>query len=195
MNTRYDYLIETGVLLMPSWYAVRILPIHGLEFSVRDRLNQREHQALVPFEEKWQKRRSRDKRVVRKYPIFPCYVFAAFFSYREFWITKEEINQRAIQVGKHPPIVGLVGMGAKPAKLSQADVSMLQAMSLPRTTEINLHKALTQNGRASIVARGHPFEGHTVTVDEVTRTKCRVLLSMLGSMRVIEIDANALEAA
>jgi transcription antitermination factor NusG len=178
-----------------NWHAVRILPIFGLEFVVRDRLNQREHQAMVPFEEKWQKRRNRDKRAVRKYPIFAGYVFAGFQDYREFWLAKEAINSAAIQIGRRPPIVGLVGYGAKPAKLTAEEVLMLQAMSLPGPTQINLHRALTQNGRASIVARGHPFEGHTVTVNEVTRTKCRVLLSMLGSMRVIEIDANALEAA
>lgn len=176
-----------------NWHAIRIRPQHRLEFSVLHALHQREHPAMVPAEEKWEKRKNR--RVRGSYPIFPCYVFAGFESYRDFWITKEAINQRAIQVGKHPPIVGLVGYGAKPAKLTAEEVSMLQAMSLPAATEINLHKALRQNGKASIVARGHPFEGHTVTVNEVTRTKCRVLLSMLGSMRVIEIDANALEAA
>ena len=176
-----------------DWYAIRIRPQHRLEFQVLHALTQREHAAMVPFESKWEKRKSR--RVLGSYPIFPCYVFAQFCSYRDFWLTKEAINQRAIDIGKHPPIVGLVGMGSKPAKLSRTDVSMLQAISLPRMSEINLHKALTQNGKASIVARGHPFEGHTVTVNEVTRTKCRVLLKILGEMRVIEIDANALEAA
>ena len=178
-----------------NWHVLRILPIHGLEFAVRDRLNQREHPAMVPFEEKWEKRKNRSKRAARKYAIFPCYVFAGFQDYREFWFAKEAINSAAIQIGKRPPIVGLVGMGAKPAKLTQEEVSMLQAMSLPGTTQINLHKALRQNGKASIVARGHPFEGHTVTVDSITRAKCKVLLNLLGSMRVIEIDANALEAA
>lgn len=176
-----------------DWYAIRIRPQHRLEFTVLHALTQREHPAMVPAEEKWEKRRNR--RVRGNYPIFPCYVFAGFHNYREFWLTKEAINGAAIQIGKRPPIVGLVGYGAKPANLTAEEVSMLQAMSLPVPTEINLHKALRQNGRASIVARGHPFEGHTVTVDEITRTKCTVLLSMLGSMRVIEIDANALEAA
>jgi transcription antitermination factor NusG len=176
-----------------DWYAIRVRPQHRLEFQVLHALTQREHQAMVPAEEKWEKRKNR--RVRGSFPIFPCYVFAQFCTYRDFWLTKEFINQRAIQVGKHPPIVGLVGYGSKPAKLSRTEVSMLHALSSTPGTEISLGKALRRSGKASIVAQGHPFEGHVVTVDEITRTKCRVLLSMLGSMRVIEIDANALEAA
>jgi transcription antitermination factor NusG len=176
-----------------DWFALRVIPTFRVEFAVLHALHQREHQAMVPAEEKWEKRKNR--RVRGSYPIFPCYVFAQFCTYRDFWLTKEFINQRALDIGKRPPIVGLVGMGSKPAVLSPRDVSMLKALSSTSGTEISLGKAIRQNGRASIVARGHPFEGHTVTVNEVTRTKCKVLLSMLGSMRVIEIDANALEAA
>jgi transcription antitermination factor NusG len=176
-----------------DWYAIRVRPQHRLEFQVLHALHQREHQAMVPAEEKWEKRKNR--RVRGSYPIFPCYVFAQFCTYRDFWLTKEFINQRALDIGKRPPIVGLVGYGSKPAKLSRTDVSMLQAISLPRMSEVNLHKALRDGSRASVVARGHPLEGHTVTVDSITRNKCKVLLNFLGSMKVVEIDVNALEAA
>jgi hypothetical protein len=179
-----------------DWYAIRIRPQHRLEFQVLHALTQREHPAMVPFETKWEKHRTKRTRLAeQRYPIFPCYVFAQFCTYRDFWLSKEAINQRSIDIGKHPPIVGLVGMGSKPAKLTQGDVSMLQAISLPRTTEINLHKAIRAGGRASIVARGHTFEGHTVTIDSITRSKCKILLNILGNMRVVEIDASALEAA
>lgn len=177
------------------WHAIRTIPVFRVEFVVLTALNQREHPAMAPFETKWERRKGPSRRLPRKYPIFPCYVFAGFHDYREFYAAKEAINQRAIDTGKRPPIVGLVGMGSKPANLTAEEVSMLQAMSLPGPTEINLHKALRGGGKASIVARGHPFEGHTVQIDTITRAKCTVLLSMLGSMRVIEIDANALEAA
>lgn len=176
-----------------NWHAIRIRPQHRLEFSVMHALNQREHPAIVPAEEKWEKRKGR--RVRMSYPVIPCYVFAGFESYRDFWVTKEAINNAAVQIGKRPPIVGLVGYGAKPAKLTAEEVSTLQAMSAPPVTQIALHKALRDGGRASIIARGHPFEGHEVTIDSITRAKCKVLLNLLGSMRVIEIDANALEAA
>ena len=175
------------------WHAIRIRPQHRLEFTVQHALTQREHPALVPFEEKWEK--TKNKRTLRKFALMPCYVFAGFYNYREFQITKDLINQRAIQMGKNPPIVGLVGYGSKPAVLSPGDVSMLQASSLPGTSEINLGKALKQNGKALVIARGHPFEGHTVTVDSITRNRCRVLLEFLGSLKVVEIDASALEAA
>jgi transcription antitermination factor NusG len=179
-----------------DWYAIRLRPQHRLEFQVLHALTQREHAAMVPFETRWEKRKnSRGMVAEQRYPIFPCYIFAQFCTYRDFWLSKEAINQRAIDIGKHPPIVGLVGYGSKPAKLSRTDVSMLQAISLPRMSEVSLYKAIRAGERASIVARGHPFQGHDVTVNEVTRTKCTVLLNMLGSMRVIEIDASALEAA
>lgn len=176
-----------------EYFAIRIVPVHRLEFIVQHALTQREHPALVPFEEKWVS--IKRGRVTRKFPLFPCYVFAGFCNYREFLQAKEVINQRFEDMGKRPPIVGLVGMGARPAKLTADEVSMLQAISLPRATEINLHKALTQGQRAEIVGRGHPFQGHTVTIDSITRSKCKVLLNILGSMKVVEIDASALEAA
>jgi len=179
-----------------DWYAIRIRPQHRLEFQVLHALTQREHAAMVPFETKWEKHRTKRTRLAeQRYPIFPCYVFAQFCTYRDFWLSKEAINQRSIDIGKHPPIVGLVGYGSKPAKLSRTDVSMLQAISLPRMSDINLHKALRQGGRASVVARGHPLEGHTVTIDSITRNKCYVLLEFLGSLKVVGIDASALEAA
>jgi hypothetical protein len=178
------------------YYAIRVIPVFRQEFSVLHALTQREHPAMVPFETKWEKRKNSRGRVAeQRYPVFPCYVFAGFHDYREFYLAREAINQRAIDVGKRPPIVGLVGYGSKPAKLTQGDVSMLQAISLPRATEINLHKALRQGGRASVVARGHPLEGHTVTIDSITKNKCRVLLEFLGSLKVVGIDASALEAA
>jgi hypothetical protein len=176
-----------------DWYAIRIRPTHRLEFIVQSELNQREHPAMVPFEMKWEKHKG--KRKPRRYALMPCYVFGQFCSYRDFWLSKEAINQRAIDIGKSPPIVGLVGMGSKPAVLSPRDVSMIQALSLAGPTEISLHKALRAGARASIVGRGHPFEGHTVTVDTITRNKCRVLLEFLGSLKTVEIDAGALEAA
>jgi hypothetical protein len=176
-----------------DWFAIRIRPQHRLEFTVQHALTQREHPAMVPFEEKWEQHKR--LRVPRKYALIPCYVFAQFCTYRDFWLTKEVINQRAVDIGKHPPIVGLVGMGSKPAVLSPRDVSMIQAMSLAGPTEIALHKAIRAGARASIVGRGHPFHGHTVTVDSISRNRCRVLLEFLGSLKTVEIDASALEAA
>ena len=151
-----------------DWYAIRIRPVHRLEFAVELALNQREHATMVPFEQKWEKTNN-GRRKPRKFVLMPCYVFGQFCSYRDFWLSKEAINQRAIDIGKHPPIVGLVGMGSKPAVLSPRDVSMLRAISLPEATEINLHKAIRAGGRAEVVARGHPLAGHTVTIDNIPK--------------------------
>jgi len=148
---------------------------------------------MVPFEEKWVKHKRLRK--PRKFALIPCYVFGQFCSYRDFWLSKEAINQRAIDIGKHPPIVGLVGMGPKPAVLSPRDVSMLQARSLPGISEIALGKALRAGGKAMIVDRTHPFVDHTVTIDSITRSRCMVLIEILDGMRVVEIDASKLEAA
>jgi hypothetical protein len=176
-----------------DWYAIRIRPTHRLEFTVQYALNQREHQTMVPFETKWERRKH--SRTERKFPLIPCYVFGRFCNYRDFQLSKDVINQRFADMGKRPPIIGLVGYGAKPAVLSPGDVSMLEASSLPGMSEISLGKALRQNGRALVIARGHPIEGHTVTISSITRNRCRVLLEFLGSLKIVEIDANALEAA
>ncbi len=176
-----------------QYFVIRTIPIHRIEFTVQNALAQREHPAMVPFETKWEKRKNR--RVDRKYPVFPCYVFAGFSGYGEFLTARASINQRFEDMGKRPPIVGLIGYGARPANLTPDDVSFLQAMSNPAPTSVNLHKAIRPGARAEIVARGHPFSGHVVTIDSVSKAKARVMLSILGSMKIVEIDASALEAA
>jgi transcription antitermination factor NusG len=148
---------------------------------------------MVPFERKWEKRRGKKYPAERKYPLFPCYVFAGFRHVGEFIAAKTYINGMAEAKGKAPPIVALVGYGSRPAVLSAADVSLLQGLSTPRPTSVNLHKAIQPGGNAQII--DGPFSGQIVKVDSVTRKKARVILQLLNSMQSVEIDAGSLVAA
>lgn len=176
-----------------QWFVIRIRPQHRLEFDVLHALNQREHQAMVPYELKWEKRKRGQRMETKKYPMFPCYVFGSFSGYGDFLQTKLAINQRYEGMGKRPPIVGLIGYGAKPATLTDDEVNQLRNWSSHIPTQINLHKAIQPGGRAEIT-RGQ-FTGHVVTVDSVTRKKAKVMLSLFNSMHVVTIDASALVAA
>ena len=177
------------------YYAIRIRPIHRLEFSVMHALNQRERPAIVPYEEKLVKK-PRSKRLwdKRKFPLFPCYVFAGFDSFGDFLITRASINERAEAMGKAPPIVGVVGYGSRPAVLTPDDVAFLQSITPSTLARTNIHKALQIGGAARIVD-AHPLGGQIVTVTAVARKRVTVMLKMLGGMMPVEIDPASLVAA
>ncbi len=176
-----------------NWYAVRTVPIHRIEFEVAARLHQHERPALVPYETKWIKRPKKRFVDARKYPLFPCYVFAQFNGVVDFLVTRDSINKLSVAMGKAPLIVGLVGYGAQPATLTDEDVAFLQSLSAPAATEVNLHKAIRKGGKAEIV-KGQ-FAGHVVEVAEVSKRKAKVMLHVFNAMHVVEIDASALVAA
>ncbi len=146
---------------------------------------------MVPFETKWEKRPGRLHRVEKRYPLFPCYVFAGFESIGDFLWTRTFINQKAEDTGKRPPIVGLVGYGTRPATLTADEVSYLSAISALRPTSVNLHKAIQPGGKAQIT--DGPFAGQIVKVDSVSKRKA--MLNLLNSLQIVEINAASLVAA
>ena len=177
-----------------NWFAVRIRPQHRLEFTVLHALTQRDHPAMVPFEEKLI-RNSRTKRPEpRKYPLFPCYVFAGFSSYHEFLTTRAAINERAEQIGKRPPIVNLVGFGGKPATLAPDDVRFLQTLSLERPTAINLHKALKPGMNVRVLSGA--WRDRVGQLRDIDRKRITIMFEMFNAMMPVELpSATAVEAA
>lgn len=180
-----------------SWYAIRTIPTHKIEFQVLYELNAHlgwdEPRAIVPFEIKWSKPRGSKYLRPKKFPVFPCYVFASFRHEGEFYAARKFINELAEKKGKKPPVVSLVGYGARPAVLKATDVSLLRSLSMPEPTTVAIHKALQPGGQATIIAG--PFTGQTVKIDSVTRKKCKVLLRMLDSYHAVEINPASLVAA
>jgi transcription antitermination factor NusG len=190
-----------------QWYVIRLRPTGRLpagkqgedtrggrlEFDVLHALNQRERPALVPFETKWIKRPNKKFVIERRYPLYPCYIFAGFPSFADLMAERAAINEHAKSIGKMAPILGAVGYGARPAKLTTEELSEMQSRSGTGPTEINLHRAIQPGGRAEII-RGR-FAGHSVVVDSVTKKKAMVLLNLFNSMHVVEIDPASLVAA
>lgn len=175
------------------WYVLRTIPVHRVEFRVLHALTQREHPAIVPFEEKWVKKPGTRQPDRRKFPLFPCYVFVGLHDHRAFLEAKSAINDHAERMGKAPPILNLVGFGTVPAVLSDADVAFLRRLAVERPTSVNLHKAIQPGSEVNIL--DGPFRGFTARVDSVSRKKVRVSLSLFNSMQVVDVSASALEAA
>ena len=171
-----------------SFYVLRTVPTHRIEFEVRHALNQREHPAFVPFEEKLV-RNARTKRLdPRKYPLFPCYVFAGFSSHLDYVAARTAINMRAEQMGKKPPIVGAVGFGNKPSIVSPSDIAMIETLSVENPTEVNLHKAL-KIGTDVMVLEG-PWRDRVGKLSKADRKRIVVMLELFGSMLPVEMPAT-----
>jgi transcription antitermination factor NusG len=177
------------------WVALRTLPIARAEFSVMHALNQKERPALVPFEEKWVRKPRTKLRHVRKYALFPRYVFCGFHGLGDYQATVDAINEEFARKGKAEPILGAVRFGnsAEPAKLSATDVSFLRGLSTPRASEIRLHAALRPGERVSIM--DGPFSGHVARLDTVSRNNVTVMLKMFNSLQVVRLPVEAVEAA
>ena len=177
-----------------NWFAIRTVPTHRVEFQVLEEINWRKPEsALVPFEIEWERRRGSQHLRPKKVAIFPCYVFARFADVGDFIATRKFINDLAEAKGKKPPIVALVGYGAKPAVLSAADVSFLQALSSPAPSTVAIHKAL-RPGQQVRITHG-AFAGHEAKVDSVDRKRIKVLLQFLDRMMPVEINPASLVAA
>lgn len=177
-----------------SYYVLRTSPIHRIEFQVLHSLTQRDHPAMVPFEEKKLRRKGQRRWRTERYPLFPGYVFVGLRGHREMIDVRRSINEQAERMGKRPPVLGLVGYGGQPAKLTERDVAFLRALSVQRATEVNLHKAL-QPGSIVSIRPGHWAAGQTIPVDSMTRKGVKVMLSLFNRMQLVEVSADLVEAA
>ena len=178
---------------MISWYVLRIVPVHRLEFQVMHAINQREHPAMVPYEDKKLRKRGQREWKTERYPLFPCYVFAGFASHLEANDTRRIINEHAERMGKRPPVLGLVGFGGRPATLSDHEAAFLRTLSIDRATDINFHKAIKPGTKINILDGA--FAGHPAVVDSVTKRGVKAMLRLFNSMQLVEISSSALEAA
>lgn len=164
-----------------------------LEFDVLRAISLRERPAIVPYETKWIKRPNKKFVIERKYPLFPCYIFAGFESFADLLKIREDINIFAEQTGRPPPILGAVGYGAKPSILSEEVVAYWRKAMNYAATEINLHRAVKVGGKAEITSGA--FAHHVGTVVSVAKKRAKIELNIFDSLRVIEVDAGSLVAA
>lgn len=171
-----------------NWHVIRTIPRHRIEFSVRHALNQREHPAMVPFEEKLVQNPRTKRLDARKFAFFPGYVMAAFESINEFAEAKRVINKGFENRGQIPPILNLIGPSGSPWVLSQANVEFLQTLSIEKPTEVNLHKAIAV-GQDFMMLDG-TYKGFVAKMQSVDRKRIKALMMMFGQMRLIEIPAT-----
>jgi hypothetical protein len=164
-----------------NWYVMKIRPIARLEFAVLYDVTQREHPAMVPFEmESYRPAKSKLWKQ-RKKPLFSSYVFVGLRDYDEFRHLRASINGAAEDVGKPPPIVGLIGFGGKLAIMSRADVEFLRSVSTEPAKMVDFYKPISIGSTVR-------FVDYNITgkVTEFTGEKVRALSDLLGKGTIIE---------
>lgn len=176
-----------------SWYVARTIPRFRVEFDVLRAINQREHPAMVPFEEKWVQKANGGWDEI-KFTLFPCYVFVGLFDWREFRPIKESINQAADDMGKTPPVLGLIGPALEPGRLSSDEVAAIQVRSMATPTQVNIHKALQVGSPVNIVGAS-PWAGRKSKVEEFTKKGIKAKVEVFNSWHVIEIPMRNVRAA
>lgn len=180
-----------------SWFAVRCAP--NTEFRVLHALNQWDRPAILPFEEKWV-RNAKGKPKPRKFALFPSYVFGGFTgedpfrAWSDFAEVRRMVNRASELAGKGPPIVGVVGYGQKPARLSGGEISWLQTISReagPAPGEITF----TPGQAVEVVNTGTMYDGARTQITRVDKGKITVMLQMFNSMMEVEMQQKNIQAA
>jgi len=169
-----------------QWYVLRTAPVHRIEFDVMYRLQQREHPAMVPFEEKHIPQRFSRHTKRKKFPLFVGYVFAGLRRWEDFLDIRANI----------PQVIGVVGFNGKPAKLADDDVSFLQALSVEgmRIPVMNPHRAFAVGQRARI-RFGHAFSGQEVLITDIQRKHVEGMMEIFNTRQTVKLSMLDLEAA
>lgn len=179
-----------------NWYVIRVAP--QTEFRVLHAINQREHPAMLPFEEKWITNPRTKKSDTKKFPLFPSYVFAPFVGasaetvFLNFSRLRSVINEASKLAGKAPPILGICGYGQTPERLRSDEFTYLQTISReagPKTEPRTFR--LGQN----VEVLSGPFQGQTGQINSIARDKVRVMMRVFNSMAPVELQLNCVVAA
>lgn len=180
-----------------SWFAVRVAP--NTEFRVLHALNQWDRPAILPFEEKWV-RNAKGKPKPRKFALFPSYVFGGFTgadpfkAWSDFAEVRRMVNKASELAGKGPPIIGVVGYGQKPARLSGGEISWLQALSI-EAGPAPWEKTFIPGQSVEITNTGTAFDGTKTKITRVSRDKVSVMLRMFNSYTEVEMQQKNVQAA
>lgn len=158
-------------------------------------------EAFIPIEFVWTHRvhpRTRAKIPKRKgQPIMPKYLFVGMpedFVWSDVLVRDQETTHaasapnliRGTRIPARP-----IGMANKPTRLSEDEIGVLASLSGFRETYAA--PEIKQGDNVKIL---NPlFFGHFGRVDEIRANKARVIISMLGSMRPVEVPVASLEAA
>lgn len=180
-----------------SWFAVRVAP--NTEFRVLHALNQQDRPAILPFETKWV-RNAQGKPKERKLALFPSYVFGGFIghdpfqAWQDFADVRRMVNKASELTGKAPPIIGVVGYGQKPARLSGGEISWLGTLSREAGPPPG-EETFTPGQNIEIINTGTMYDGMRTQISRVERGKVTVMLKMFNAMMEVEMQQKNVKAA
>ena len=158
------------------------------EVALQIRLSLASLVAICPREVYWIKpaRRSGDnpnrRWVPKERPLFSRLVFV-----------RANSNEDWQKISRAPFVRGVLSMGGEYYRLSDSDVTMLynvDGLQTPQPVEARKIKA---SDKAKITVGA--FAGHPCEVQAVAGKRAKVLMMLLGSMKVIEVPVDSLEAA
>lgn len=170
----------------PGWYCIET--VARREFALRIRLQGDGLLALCPREVYWIKpaKRSKDnpgrRWVPKERPLFTRLVFVR---------ANETADWRTIS--QAPFVRGVLKMAGEYYRLSDDDVTMLynvDGLQAPAPAE---SKTLKPNDKAKITIGA--FAGYSCEVQAVVGKRAKVLLMLLGSLKVVDLPVSSLEVA
>lgn len=141
---------------------------------------------MVPFEEKHIPRRHSKHTSRKKFPLFIGYVFAGLRTWSDLIDIRDNI----------PQVIGVVGFNGKPSRLSESDVSFLEALSREgmRLPIGNPHRAFTVGQRARL-RFGHPFAGQEIVITDIQRRHVEGMMDIFNTRQTVKLSMLDLEAA
>jgi transcription antitermination factor NusG len=169
------------------WHAIRVAS--PLEFRVRDELHRGGVGAIVPGRVVLRQARVANfngggKRQAQLLPVIPGYVFAGFSGFPA-WATLSRVRGW----------IGPVGFDGTPARLTAADVALLQ--SFDRTQDDPAHDRVSR--RVKVGDRVPYRVGRHVElralVKKLSGGKALLEVELFGSVREVTVASESIEAA
>jgi transcription antitermination factor NusG len=145
---------------------------------------------MVPFQEVEIKMAGKRYPIRRRVPLFPRYVFVRLPE------DEEKLHAEYHAMKKINGVVGLLSQSRAefvPLMLSRDDYDTVRKLSDEGWRTVNLRCGLREGMTVSI--QHGPLAGAKGIIDSISRRKINVLLQMLGSQRVVPLDAVDLAVA
>ena len=173
---------------MKTWYALTVMPRR--EFQAADSLAQRGFEAYVPMVRKFRGvNRYVQRKRLRSFALMPGYVFLGVESVPEWYLV---LCARYVR--------GVISVDAEPLKVPLFEMDGLKNREAGgEFTAWDAERYMISNREFSVgddaeIVVG-PFAGQSVKVLEIGEETAKVLLTMFGGERCVEVGLEVLEAA
>ncbi len=170
------------------WFALRVPP--QKEQVAQVILRRKGLATFLPVHREWRRRNKYTKvKELRTYPLMPRYVFTGFSKRVPMWF----------DVFNLPLITGVVGIGGRPMKLDQDGMERIMglyqnAIDAPKEQKwMETHKEFSEGDTVQIL--GGSFDGLVVPVLGIDGPNAKVLISLFGGERSVNIAVDQLVAA